>query len=135
MARKISGVIVHEAARGSLRGAFEVCKPIGFRCRQNQRPGFRANDVIGCDQSGAAVTRDVSAVYVVEDRVIAAEIEDQPLVRALAEGVSQAQAPRTIGATSDKDAIRSGIFAPGNFALPFFRRRSSASVTNSIIRS
>ena len=119
-----------------LHGAFEVVELAGFRRRHDQRPGFGADDVIGRDQSGAGVARHVFAVHVVQDHVVAAEIQDQPLVRALAEGIAQ-----RAGAADDRRHVRNScdlvrqLSRQANFALPFFRRRSSASVTNSIMRS
>jgi len=45
--------------------------------------------MIGCDQAGARVARHILAADVVQDHIVAAEIQDQPLVRALAEGIAQ----------------------------------------------
>ena len=46
--------------------------------------------MVGRDHTGAGVPRDILAIDVIDDRVVAAKFEDQALVRAFAAGIAQA---------------------------------------------
>ena len=65
LAREIGRVFLHESARGLLHGIFEIVKFAPFRRRHDQRPGLGANHMIGRDQAGARVARNVLAADVV----------------------------------------------------------------------
>ena len=121
--------------RRVLRGLLEVVALAGLRRADDQRPGLGADDVVGGDDAGARVTRDVLAVDKSADRVAGAEVEDQPLVRAFAVIVAQGA-----GAAQDRRHLGDGR----DLGRQFCARRSScgsspaaasASVTNAIMRS
>ena len=57
------------------------------------------------NRSSAGIACQILAVDIREDRVTAAEIEDQSLMRAFAEGIALRARARMTGATSDRAAI------------------------------
>ena len=113
---------------------FGPCRRAGACSRQ--RPVFGADGVVGRDDAGLAVARKLCAIDEIEDRSVAAEVQNEP-----APGAFDALVLEAAGAAQDRrdrcergdrlrqlrlDEYRLAVLAAGN---------ASARVTSAIMRS
>src|SRR6476661_268466 len=75
----------------------EIVELAGFGRRHDQRPGFGTDDMVGRDDAGAGIARHVLAAHIVQNLIAVAKIQDEPLVRTLAEGIA-----KRAGAANDR---------------------------------
>ena len=107
--------IIDEGTRRLPHGILrEIVELSGFRRRHDERPGFSSDDMIGRDRPGTGVARHVFAVDVIQYHIAAAKLQDQPLMRALTEGIAQrtstaGEAPRLKLPRSGPATLRSRI--------------------------
>src|SRR4029077_6038979 len=101
LAGEIILVVRCVSARRLMYGLLEIVELAGFGRRRDQRPGLGADDMVGRDDAGAGVACHVLAAYIVQNLIAAAKIQDEPLVRTLAEGIA-----KRAGAANDRCHIR-----------------------------